>query len=560
PDNQLREWLESIGVKFGANLNAYTSIDQTVYNISNVPVARTSVQDSCLLILHDWANDLTLDPAEIDKERGVIHEEWRRSMQGQMRIMEKALPLLYPDTKYGERLPIGTMEIVDNFPPQALRDYYETWYRPDQQAIIVVGDIDVDRIEGKIKEMFSSIEMPANPKERTYQPVPDHKGTLFAIGSDPEQKQYVASLMILNEKFPRELRNTPAYYLDSFIKTMAASMLNNRLNDLSNDPKAPFANAGFDFGDYIISKNKGAVDIQTVAKGNDIIVPLQTVYREVLRAARHGFTQSELDRTLQMYLTAYERAYNNRASAENESFVGEYVNHFLDNEPIPGIEVEWPMMRQIASMVTLDDINRLMASAITPENRSVLVMAPEKDEITLPTPDQISEALAAVDAETIEAYTDNVKNEPLIAKAPVPGKIVSTRHDDQWDATVWTLSNGATVYVKPTKYKEDEIRFTASAMGGYSDYPTEYAPTILTLPNILNMYGLGSYSSTELRKYLAGKIAGIGMSFGPYSRSISGSTTPRDLPTLMELTYMAFTDTQFDPTEFESMQSSLTAM
>ncbi|MDE6557134.1 MAG: insulinase family protein, partial [Duncaniella sp.] len=192
PDNLLREWLESVGVKFGANLNAYTSIDETVYNISNVPVARESVQDSCLLILHDWANDLTLDPQEIEKERGVIHQEWRRSMQGQMRILENILPDLFPTTKYGQRLPIGTMEVVDNFPPQALRDYYEAWYRPDQQAIIVVGDIDVDRIEGKIKEMFADIEMPANAPERTFQPVPDHQGTLYGIGSDPEQSSLLA--------------------------------------------------------------------------------------------------------------------------------------------------------------------------------------------------------------------------------------------------------------------------------------------------------------------------------------------------------------------------------
>ena len=211
PDNQLREWLESIGVKFGANLNAYTGVDETVYNINNVPVARESVQDSCLLILHDWANDLTLDPKEIDKERGVIHEEWRRSMQGQMRIIEKLLPIVYPTSKYGHRLPIGTMEVVDNFAPQALRDYYEKWYRPDQQAVVVVGDIDVDRIEGKIKEMFSSIEMPENAAERKYEPVPDHKGTIYAIGSDPEQKTLIGQLMFISNPLPKEMKNTPMY-------------------------------------------------------------------------------------------------------------------------------------------------------------------------------------------------------------------------------------------------------------------------------------------------------------------------------------------------------------
>ncbi len=202
PGNQLRDWLATVGVRFGANLNAYTGVDETVYNISNVPIARESVQDSCLLILHDWANDLTLDPKEIDKERGVIHEEWRQSNVGQMRILERVLPDLYPTTKYGHRLPIGTMEVVDNFPPKALRDYYEAWYRPDQQAVIVVGDIDVDRIENKIKEMFSSIEMPADAKPRTYEPVPDHKGTLYGIGSDPEQESLMREIMFLSDPLP----------------------------------------------------------------------------------------------------------------------------------------------------------------------------------------------------------------------------------------------------------------------------------------------------------------------------------------------------------------------
>ncbi|MDE6378742.1 MAG: insulinase family protein, partial [Duncaniella sp.] len=241
PDNQLRDWLESIGVKFGADLNAYTSIDETVYNISNVPVARESVVDSCLLILHDWANDLTLDPVEIDKERGVIHEEWRRSMQGSMRIYEKILPDLFPTSRYGSRLPIGIMEVVDNFPPKDLRDYYEAWYRPDQQAVVVVGDINVDLIENKIKEMFSSIEMPADAKPRLYEQVPLHKGYLFGIGSDPEQKQLTAQLTIMQDVFPDSLKNTPAYYVDAYIKMMISSMLNSRLGEISSKPDAPFA-------------------------------------------------------------------------------------------------------------------------------------------------------------------------------------------------------------------------------------------------------------------------------------------------------------------------------
>ena len=336
PDNQLREWLESIGVKFGANLNAYTGVDETVYNINNVPVARESVQDSCLLILHDWANDLTLDPKEIDKERGVIHEEWRRSMQGQMRIIEKLLPIVYPTSKYGHRLPIGTMEVVDNFAPQALRDYYEKWYRPDQQAVVVVGDIDVDRIEGKIKEMFSSIEMPENAAERKYEPVPDHKGTIYAIGSDPEQKTLIGQLMFISNPLPKEMKNTPMYYAQSYIEGMIGAMINNRLSEISSKPDAPFAGAGVNFGGFFLSsKVKDALTASAVAKGNDIIEPLKAVYREVLRAQRGGFTQSEYERARNEYISSIERVYNNRNTRENGTFVSEYVGNFKDGDPIP---------------------------------------------------------------------------------------------------------------------------------------------------------------------------------------------------------------------------------
>ncbi|WP_303037008.1 pitrilysin family protein [uncultured Duncaniella sp.] len=559
PDNLLRDWLESIGVKFGQNLNAYTSIDETVYNISNVPIARESVQDSCLLILHDWANDLTLDPKEIDKERGVIHQEWRRSMQGQMRIFERILPELLPTTKYGRRLPIGTMEVVDNFPPQALRDYYETWYRPDQQAVVVVGDIDVDRIENKIKEMFTSIEMPANAKPRTYEAVPDHKGTLFGIGSDPEQKQLVGQIMFLADPTPAELKNTMTYYINDYVRGMALSMLNNRLNDISSHPDAPFGGASVGYGDYIVTKTKDALSGTAVAKGNDIVVPLQAVYREMLRAARGGFTQSEYDRARNSLISSYESLYNNRATRENGTFVNEYVRNFIDGSPIPGLDIEWPLIQQLANITPLASINETFASMIKPDNRAIMVLAPEKEDTKIPTKEELTSALAAVDAEEITPFVDNFKMEPLITVAPRPGKIVSTKEDKVWGTTEWTLSNGAKVIIKPTKFKEDEISMVAQAFGGTAGYSKEYIPTLLMLSNIMGNMGLGSYNSSDLSKYLSGKVASVGVSFSSYSRSISGGSTPKDLPTMMELLYMVFTDINLDANEFAAMQKAVSA-
>ena len=557
PDNQLREWLESIGVKFGANLNAYTGVDETVYNINNVPVARESVQDSCLLILHDWANDLTLDPKEIDKERGVIHEEWRRSMQGQMRIIEKLLPIVYPTSKYGHRLPIGTMEVVDNFAPQALRDYYEKWYRPDQQAVVVVGDIDVDRIEGKIKEMFSSIEMPENAAERKYEPVPDHKGTIYAIGSDPEQKTLIGQLMFISNPLPKEMKNTPMYYAQSYIEGMIGAMINNRLSEISSKPDAPFAGAGVNFGGFFLSsKVKDALTASAVAKGNDIIEPLKAVYREVLRAQRGGFTQSEYERARNEYISSIERVYNNRNTRENGTFVSEYVGNFKDGDPIPGIEAEWPLIQQIAMSIPVQVINQTMSQAITPDNRVLMVLCPEAEGMTNPTEQQLADALASVDAESIEASVDEVKSEPLIPSDPVAGTVTSTVNNEKWGTTEWTLSNGAKVIIKSTKFKEDEILFTAYANGGYADYSADYDNSLMFLPVAMQAYGLGSYTNTDLSKYTAGKQASLYISFSNYSRSMGGSATPKDLPTLMEMVYMGFKDIEFTEDEFAALQKA----
>ncbi|MDE7145917.1 MAG: insulinase family protein, partial [Duncaniella sp.] len=443
PGSQLRDWLESIGVKFGANLNAYTGTDETVYNISNVPIARESVQDSCLLILHDWANDLTLAPEEIDKERGVIHEEWRRSMQGQMRIIENILPDMYPTSKYAHRLPIGTMEIVDNFPHQALRDYYETWYRPDQQAVIVVGDIDVDRIENKIKEMFSSIEMPADAPERKYEMVPDHKGTLYGIGSDPEQQNLVGQIFFISDAMPKEMKNTQIYYIQHYLEEIIASMLNNRLNEISSKPDSPFAGAGVSFGQYFLAKTKDAMTAFVAAKGGDIVEPMQAVYREILRAQRGGFTQSEYERARNEYLSKIEKTYNNRSTCENGTYVQEYVGNFTDGEPIPGIETEWPMIQQLAAMIPLQAVNQTFAESITPDNRVVMVLAPEHEGITVPTKEGLGKARADVDSEEIAAFVDEVKSEPLIPTQPVAGTITATTDNTKWGTTEWTLSNGA---------------------------------------------------------------------------------------------------------------------
>lgn len=555
PGKNLINWLESVGVKFGENLNAATWVDKTVYNIKNVPVERESVQDSCLLILHDWANDLLLLPEEIDAERAVIHEEWRTSNVGQMRILTELLPKIYPGNIYGHRLPIGTMEVVDNFPHQALRDYYEKWYRPDLQGIIVVGDIDVDRIENKIKEMFSDIEMPENPAERIYFPVEDTKGTIYAIGHDPEQKVALAQMMFKTDAFPDSLKNTQVYLLTNFMTRMVNGMLNTRLAEIASKPDAPFAGAQTAYGDFLLARTKNSFDAYAMSKTPDEIVPaLTAVYREILRAKRGGFTVSEYERECAEYMSQLESAFNSRNKLESNTYVQEYVNNFISNEPIPTIEEEYKLMQSMTPMVQVQMINQLLPQLITDDNRVVLMLLPDNKEGRYPTEEEIAAALAAVDAETIEPYKEEVKSEPLIPSLPAPGKVVKEEHSDQWDATVWTLSNGATVIVKPTHFKDNEVLFGARAANGTSGYGEEYYKSLAFMPTALRQYGLGTYSRSDLNKYLSGKQVVVSPSFSLYSRSFNGFSTPKDLPTMMELLYMNFTGINFTPEEFEAMQ------
>ncbi len=555
PGNSMISWLESVGVKFGYNLNAYTSVDETVYYMSNVPVAKTSVQDTCLLVLHDWANDLLLEPAEIDKERGVIHEEWRRSMVGQMRILENLLPTMYPDSRYGHRLPIGTMEVVDNFAPQALRDYYETWYRPDQQGIIVVGDIDVNYIENKIKEMFSSIEMPADAKTREYFPVPDTPGTIYAIGRDKEQTNGIVELIYKQDVLPAPLKSTMAYYIQDYVTDMIVSMMDSRFDEMSKNPESPFAQAGLSYGNMLLAKTKDNLELIAVAKGNDVRPAFEAAYRELLRAVRGGFTQSEYDRARKEYLSRLETSFNDRENRENGSYCREYVRNFVDNEPIPGIDYEHSTMNMIAPSIPLQAINQTLAELVKDDNRVLLAMMPENEVYYFPTEKDFADIIAKVDGETIEPFVDQVKSEPLIPNLPAPGKIVSEKADSQWGATELVLSNGVKVIVKPTTFKQDEIVFDATARGGLVSVPDTEAASMIFLPYALSQAGLGDYSNSDLQKYTAGKQVKYSYDFENYQRSISGETTPRDLPTLMELLYMAFTNVNMTEDEFAAAQN-----
>lgn len=555
PGNSMVKWLESVGVKFGYNLNAYTSIDETVYRISSVPTERIGVQDSCLMILSDWADGLLLNGKDIDEERAVIHEEWRSQLPPNMRILEKLLPELYPDSRYGHRLPIGTMEVVDHFPHQALRDYYEKWYRPDLQGIVVVGDIDVDRIEGKIKELFSKIEKPVNPAERVYYPVADNEKPIVAFGSDKEQDKYVAQIMFKYDALSDSLKGTMADVTTAYLLDMAQMMLQIRLNELGQKADAPFAAASAFYGEFIMAKTKQAFQFAMLPKGNSFDEGLKAVYREALRAKRGGFTATEYARCRTEYLSQLEKAYNNRNQQENKTLAESYVRNFIDKKPIPGIETEYQMMSMIVNQIPVEAVNQVFSQIVSDKNLVVLGMMPAREGESCPKDEDILALLSQVEAENIAPYVDNVKDEPLVSELPAAGKVVKENMLSDFGAKEWILSNGAKVILKKTDFKADEINMMAVAKGGTSVYGNDKAADLMFMPAVLEQHGLGSFTNSELTKLMAGKQVSLKVSLDDYVRRLSGNTTPKDLKTYMEMIYMTFTGLTVTPDEFTAMQN-----
>ena len=553
PGKGIINWLESIGVKFGVNLNAYTSIDETVYNINNVPVMRDGIVDSCLLILHDWANDLTLAEAEIDNERGVIHEEWRTGQGAMMRMYEQALPKAYQGGKYGNRLPIGTIEVIDNFPYQALRDYYEAWYRPDQQGIVVVGDIDVDKVEAKIKEMFSPIQMPANAPERKYEPVADNEEPIVTIAKDKEQPSTMIYLWHKHDATPKEIKGTMAYLVQNYMFSMISSMLNARLEELRQSANPPFIMAVTQDTDFLLSKTKGAFVGMAASKDDGIPTAISALVREIERARKFGFTASEYARAKADYLRSLESAYNERDKMKNNEYVQEYVRHFIDNEPIPGIETEYALMNQLAPNIPVEAINSILPQLITDKNIVINIFGPDKEGMVYPTEEEILKVLKDTKAEEITAYVDKVSDEPLMKETPKAGKIVKTEAGP-FGSTALTLSNGVRVVVKNTDFKADEIRMTAFSPGGTSIFGTGEALQVQMLNSVAGLGGLGNFSNVDLEKVLAGKKASISASVNGLTERLNGSCSPKDLETLMQLVYLTFTAPRMDEAAFESFK------
>ena len=562
PGNALIQFCERIGVKFGQNLNAYTSTDETVYNIDDVPVSDTNI-DSCLLILHDWSDGLTLDPKEIDKERGVIHEEWRMRSSASGRMFERNLPTLYPGSRYGLRYPIGLMSVIDNFKPEELRAYYEKWYRPDLQGIIVVGDIDVDKVEAKIKAIFSPIKMPENPAPYEYYPVPDNNEPIYVIDKDKEQTQGIIQVFFKTQPMPAEYKNTPVFLQMTYMNTLAASVINARLEELSTKADCPFIAAGGEHGTYIMSKTCDAFMFYILPKPGQDAAALQAVMQEVERASRFGFTGTEVSRADEEFLSQIERIYDNREKQKNSFYVPQYVRHFLEGNPIPDLETEFQAYKQMSQMMAQQQITAPAVSemfkqytAHTDTNFVCMAFYPEKEGVTLPTIDEFKQAIAAAKAAQLEAYVDNVKSEPLVPTLPKKGKI-QKETPAAFGYTCWTLANGARVYFKQTDFNDSEVQFRATSFGGENKMDLKDYVNLKVFPTVISNTGLGNFTATELQKKLAGKQASCTPHLGELTENLEGSSTPKDLRTLFELIYLRFQAPANDPDGYNNAMTYL---
>ena len=557
--NDLIEFTRSLGVEFGSDLNAYTSIDQTVYRVCNVPTTRQSALDSCMFILKDWSNGLLLEKEEIVKERDVVHNEWRLGEGPSQRMITRALPKMYPGSKYGVRMPIGLMSVIDNFKPKELKAYYQKWYRPDNQAIIVVGDIDVDHFEAKIKELFGGIKV--NPKAPKVIPeeVPDNEEAIYIFEKDKEQQMNQILVFMKHDNTKPEEKKNMDYLLEVYVKAVLSNMFNARLQELTNDPDCPFLQAMGDDDDYLLSSTKGAFQMLGVPKEGRDMETLTAIMREARRAAEFGFTATEYERAKADYLSALEKAYTNRAKITNDDLGDQYRDNYLAGEPIPAIEDLYQIMQAIAPSIPVDVINMALPEMISNTDKNLVVMewAREADGLTYPTEEDMKAAVAKARAEEITAYVDNVKDEPLISELPEKGTIVSETTDKQFGYKELKLSNGATVILMPTDYKDDEVVMKAWADGGKGLYGSSDFTNLKVFDEVIGMSGLGNFSSTELQKALAGKEANADLSLTELRQNCTAHSTPKDLETMFQMVYLYFTNINKDEKQFQNLITQL---
>ena len=565
PGKSMIEYLEKVGVKFGANLNAFTSWDLTQYYMTDVPVAREGVVDSTLMVLHDWSHFITLDPKEIDSERGVIQEELRTRDGASWRAQIKMLKALGKGTLYAERNLIGYLDGLAGFTYDDLRQFYDKWYRPDYQAVVVVGDIDVDEIEKKIATIMADIPAPAaDAAQKEVIVIPDNDEPIVSIHVDPEMQQSNLMMFYKSQAMPKQMNNTITYEMISILKSYISSMINERLSDIARKPNAPFISAGFSpASSFGICSTLEVSQGRVMTQDGKLMEGYKALLVEMERMRRYGFTESEYERAKNNMNSALDNQYQSRDDREHSHFAERCIDNFREGTPLYDIETEYQLDKQLTEAITLESINQAVKQMYDPlKNLVIVVNSPKKDGVAVPTETELVEALKAAVAAEVEAFKDNVVKEPLIEdESKLKGSPVKKEaFNEAMGTTEWTLANGVKVVIKQTPYEADAIYLEAVSYGGAAIFGDEDYYSAQMLGSVMSMSGISQFSASDLRKQLSGKQAHVGASAGPYLHAVEGSSTLKDVETMFQLMYLNFTAPRFSEDDFQTLMNRYNAM
>lgn len=547
----LVNYLESTGVRFGADLNAGTSFDETVYQLT-VPTDSAKLLERGIQILEDWAHGVTFDTTGLARERRVVTEEWRLGRGAGQRIRDKQFPVLFADSRYARRLPIGDPHIIATAPRSELLRFYHDWYRPDLMAVVVVGDFDKAQVERWVTADLGAIPASTTRRERPVYPVPDHDSTLVSVAMDPEETSSNVALYYLQ---PVHRDSTVGDYRDGLVREVYDDMLDERLGEIAQRPNAPFLGAQSIQGRLIRSKD--VYELAAVVKDGGIARGLRAVLTEAARVEQHGFTATELAREKANILRGMETAYKERDKTSSDVFVSAYVDNYLEGISIPSPAQEWDLTRALVPGITLDEVNRLASEWLAGRSRVITASAPSRDSAQMPNATELAALADSVGRTPVAAYVDSVANVPLVAQAPAPGRVVSAQTVPSVGVIEWTLSNGAHVVLKPTDFKDDELLFRAFGPGGTSLADDSILVPAKTASDVVDASGVGAFNATELDKALAGKTVTVGPYIGSYEQGVTGSGSPGDAETMLQLVYLYFTAPRADPAAFAAFQTRM---
>ena len=555
PSNRIIDMLEEMGVKFGAELNAYTSFDQTIYMLK-VPADKEEWINRGFQVLEDWAHQVTLDDSEIDKERGVIVEEWRLGLGAEDRMQTKYIPVLLKGSRYADRLPIGKIDVIKSFPHDTLRSFYSTWYRPDLMAVVVVGDIEPKVAEDKVKEYFGRIPKAVNPKARVEFPIPGNTEPLISVVTDKEATGYYAIVFF---KHPKSDDGTFGEYREQIMQMLYTGMLNNRLQEIAQKPESPFLGSGTGYGSFI-GRSADAYQLMVSAKENQIEKSLEVILTENERVRRFGFLASELEREKKDMLATYEKMAKEADKTESSSYADEFIRNYLEKEPIPGIQKEFEMISGFLPGITLEELNKLGKEWVTDNNIVALVRAQEKEGIKVPTEPQVLEIIKSVKDLKIEAYTEKVSDAPLLAEMPAATSVTKKTENTLYGYTELLFGNGVRMILKPTDFKNDQILISSYSPGGTSLYPDNDIMSAELASTIVTQSGLGDYDYIGLQKKLSGNTAKLTPYINELREGVNGNCSPKDLETMLQLNFLYFTGIRKDEDAFKAYISRMKNM